>query len=178
MSPQSAICIFSMPLDFPSRPWYDKACSDLRHKPVHQHVVAQASAHDEQVEDLVGAEILMLGVEERQLQGIDDSAHGVDDAARQKPGEAGRRQGADDLGERQDAHPAHSDVNQGREPLGAGNPAGVDDDAHNGNAPDQTQQDPAGLVAQHDHAYRSVGAGDEDEDHHVVQFAQKLVDFG
>ena len=51
-----------MPLDFPSRPWYDKACIDLRHKPVHQHVVAQASAHDEQVEDLVGAEILMLGV--------------------------------------------------------------------------------------------------------------------
>ena len=56
-----------MPLDFPSRPWYDKACIDLRHKPVHQHVVAQASAHDEQVEDLVGAEILMLGVEEREL---------------------------------------------------------------------------------------------------------------
>lgn len=166
-----------MPLDFPSRPWYDNACIDLRHKPVHQHIVAQASAHDEQMEDLVRAEILVFGVEERQLQGVDDAAHGVDDAARQEPGKAGSGQGADDLGERQEAYPAHGDVNQGREPLGAGDPAGVDDDTHDGDSPDQTQQDPAGLVAQHNHAHRSVGAGDENEDHHVVQFAQKLVDF-
>ena len=46
-----------------------------------------ASAHDEEVEHFVGAEELMLCIEEWQLQGIDDTANGVDDAARQQPQE-------------------------------------------------------------------------------------------
>ena len=44
-----------------------------------------ASAHDEEVEHFVGAEELMFRIEDRQLQGIDDTAHGVDDATGQKP---------------------------------------------------------------------------------------------
>ena len=35
------------------------------HIPIHHHVMAEASAHDEEMEDLVGAEIFMLRVEDR-----------------------------------------------------------------------------------------------------------------
>ena len=44
-----------------------------------------ASAHDEEVEHFVGTEELMFRIEDRQLQGIDDTAHGVDDATGQEP---------------------------------------------------------------------------------------------
>ena len=42
------------------------------------------------MEYFVGAEELMLCIEEWQLQGIDDTANGVDDAARQQPQERRR----------------------------------------------------------------------------------------
>ena len=63
------------------------------HISVHHHVMAEASAHDEEMEDLVGAEIFMLRVEDRQFQRVDDSADGIDNAACQKPAEGGGRQG-------------------------------------------------------------------------------------
>ena len=47
----------------------------------HRHKVACASAHHKQVEDLMGAKARVTGIEERQLQGIDDAAHRVDEAA-------------------------------------------------------------------------------------------------
>ena len=50
------------------------------HISVHHHVMAEASAHDEEMEDLVGAEIFMLRVEDRQFQRVDHTADGVDDA--------------------------------------------------------------------------------------------------
>lgn len=49
--------------------------------------MAEASAHDKQVEDLMGAEILVSGIEERKLQCIDDTADGVDDASGYEPQE-------------------------------------------------------------------------------------------
>ena len=49
-----------------------------------------ASAHDEEVEHFVGTEEFMFRIEDRQLQGIDDTANGVDDAARQQPQERRR----------------------------------------------------------------------------------------
>ena len=56
------------------------------HISVHHHVMAEASAHDEEMEDLVGAEIFMLRVEDRQFQRVDHTADGIDDAAGEKPG--------------------------------------------------------------------------------------------
>ncbi len=50
-------------------------------KSVHHDIVAEAPAHDEQVEDLVGTKMFMPGVEQRQLQGVDHTAQGVDDPA-------------------------------------------------------------------------------------------------
>ena len=138
--------------------------------------MAETAAHDEEMEDLVRSEIPVPVVKQGELHGIDDSPQGVDDAAGQKPEKSRLRQGLDDLGDGQNAHPAHGDVYEGGEPLGAGDPAGVDQDAHCGDSPHQGQQGPAGPVAQDDHADRGVGSGNEDEDHHVIDFPQQPVD--
>ena len=63
-----------------------------------------ASAHDEEVEHFVGAEELMFRIEDRQLQGIDDTAHGVDDAAGQQPEKSGRGQSFQQRPEYQDTY--------------------------------------------------------------------------
>ena len=49
---------------------------------IHKDKVTDTSTHHEQVEDLMGAEVTVFLVENRQLQGVDHAAHGVDDAAR------------------------------------------------------------------------------------------------
>ena len=49
-----------------------------------------ASAHDEEMEHFVGAEEFMLCIEDWQLQGIDDTANGIDNAAGQQPEEGGQ----------------------------------------------------------------------------------------
>lgn len=61
----------------------------LSHELVHHDIMAETAAHDEQVEDLVGAEVFVPGIENRQFQGINDAAHRIDDAAGQKPSESG-----------------------------------------------------------------------------------------
>ena len=43
--------------------------------------MTEASAHNEQVEEFMGTEILESGVEHLQLQGVDNAADGVDDTA-------------------------------------------------------------------------------------------------
>ena len=96
-----------------------------------------ASAHDKEVEHFVGAEELMLRIEDRQLQGIDDTACGIDDATGQKPEECGRGQGLQQRPEDQDTYPAHGNVDHRGKPLRTGDPAGFHDHAHSGNAPHQ-----------------------------------------
>ena len=66
----------------------------------------------------MGAEVTVFLVEDRQLQGVDHAAHGVDDATRQKPSEGLARKGRDDLSKGEHADPAHGNVDQGRKPLG------------------------------------------------------------
>ena len=146
------------------------------HISVHHHVMAEASAHDEEMEDLVGAEIFMLRVEDRQVQRVDHTADGIDDAAGEKPCESGRCESGNDLADRHDAYPAHRDVDHGGEPLRAVDPEGIDDDAYDGDAPDKGQHPVAGLISEDDQAHRCVGSGDQDEDHHVVDFPKDLID--
>ena len=138
--------------------------------------MAEASTHDEEMEDLVGAEILMLRIEDRKLQRIDHTADGIDDAAGEEPCESGRSESGNDLADRHDAYPAHRDVDHGREPLRAVDPEGIDDNAHDGNAPDKGQHPVAGLISEDDQAHRRVGSGDQDEDHHVVDLPENFVD--
>ena len=66
--------------------------SPLCYKCVHHHIMADTSAHDKQMENLMGAEVLVAGIKERKLQGVDDAAYGVNDTAGQKESEAYCRQ--------------------------------------------------------------------------------------
>ena len=52
---------------------------------IHYDIMAEASGHDEEMEDLVGTEVLVAGVEDRKLQGVDNAAHGIDDASGKEP---------------------------------------------------------------------------------------------
>ena len=59
---------------------------------VGEDIVANAAAQNEEVEDLVGAEVLVDRVKDGELQRIDHAARRVDDAADEKPQECGEGQ--------------------------------------------------------------------------------------
>lgn len=63
-------------------------CHVLKHK----NEMAEASGHDEEVKNLVGAEAFVAAVENRKLQGIDYSAGGINDSPGQKPAESSGRE--------------------------------------------------------------------------------------
>ena len=69
--------------------------------------MAHAPSHHKQMENLMGAEILMPGIEDWQLQRIDDAAHCVYNPAGQQPTEGLPGQRIDNLGKSQDAYPSH-----------------------------------------------------------------------
>lgn len=142
---------------------------------VHHNEVADASAHDEEVEDLVGAEVFVACIEEGKLQCVDDAAYGVDDAAGQKPSESGRGEGVEDLGEGQYADPAHGNVQYGGEPFRAGDPECFYQDSGQCDAPYECAQAVAGSAAQYDQTYGGVGTCDEDEYHHVIDLSENPV---
>ena len=138
--------------------------------------MTQTAAHDKQVEDLMGAKVFMPGVEDGQLQCVDNAAYGIDDASGQHPHKPGFGHGAEDLCNGKHAHPAHGNVYEGRKPLGTGDPQRVYKDPGSGDSPDQGQERPAGLVTQDDHTNRGISSGNEDKDHHMVNLPQHLVD--
>lgn len=57
----------------------------LCHIQVHKDKMTDASAHYKQMENFVGAKVFMFGIKDRQLERIDDAAHGIDDTTCQKP---------------------------------------------------------------------------------------------
>ena len=81
-----------------------------RHKYIHNNKVADASGHDKQMKDFMGAEVFMTGIKNRKLQRVDNAAYGIDDAASQEPSEGCRGKGVQKLGESQYAQPAHGNV--------------------------------------------------------------------
>lgn len=130
------------------------------HIHIHKDKMADAAAHDKQVEDLMGAEIFVVGVEEGELQCVDHTAHSVDDASCQQPQEGGGGQSVKQLAEHQDADPAHGDIDQGGKPFGTSDPESLDQHTNNSDAPDQGQHGIAQRTAQNDQAYRRIGTGD------------------
>lgn len=88
--------------------------------------MADTSAHNEEMEYFVGAETLVLGIEYRKLQCIDDAAYGIDDSACQKPKESSMRKRVEELSEYKQAHPAHGNIDDGGEPFWTGNPECLD----------------------------------------------------
>ena len=138
--------------------------------------MAEASAHDEEMEDLMGAEIFVFRVEDRQFQRVDHAADGVDDATGEKPCESGRCESRHDLADRHDAYPSHRDVDHRGEPLRAVDPEGIDDDAHDGDAPDKGQHSVASFISEDNQAHWCICSGDQNKDHHVVDLPKDLID--
>lgn len=56
-------------------------CGSLCYIAVHEYKVACAACHAEKVEDFMGAEVLVDGIEKRQFQGVNDTSDGINDAA-------------------------------------------------------------------------------------------------
>ena len=86
--------------------------SGLRYESIHHNIMAEASTHNKEMENLMGAEVLVPGIKDWKLQCIDDASHGINDASGQKPAESGSGQSQDNLLESQDADPAHGNINQ------------------------------------------------------------------
>ena len=142
----------------------------------HHHIMAETSAHHKEMEDLMGTEILMFGIEDRKFQGVNDAADGINDTAGQKPSECARCQGCDDLFDRGETYPAHGDVDQGGEPFRTVDPECVHQNADGRDGPNQSQEAVADRIAEDDQADRSVGSCDQDEDHHVIDLAKYFID--
>ena len=116
----------------------------------------------------------MFCIEDRQLQCVDDTSDGIDDAAGQEPAETCTRQVVKDRHESEYAQPAHSDIDYRRNPFRAGDPAALEDHTDNGNGPDKRTENISGAAMKNDEAYRGIAAGDHDEDH----FFQAAVHLG
>lgn len=72
--------------------------------------MAYAAAHHKEMEDFMGTEILMSGIEYRQFQRINNAANCIDNASGQKPSEGLGRKGIDNLRKSQNAYPAHGNI--------------------------------------------------------------------
>ena len=131
--------------------------------------MTEASGHDEEMEDLVRTEVLVAGIEDRKLQGVDDAAHGVDDATGQKPAKGYGAQRTEDLRQAHEADPAHADIDDRRKPFWTGDPAGLDQDAYGSDRPDNDTHQRSDTVTERYHTKRCVGTGNKKENHDVIQ---------
>ena len=164
---------------FPDRPACQRSERQILHicDIEHDNEMAEASAHDKQVEDLMGAEILVSGIEERKLQCIDDTADGVNDASGYEPQEGCGGEGGYQRHHGEDTEPSHGNIDQRGKPFGTGDPEGFDQDACNGGPPYENKERDACGVPKGNHADRRIASGNQDKDHHMVDFSQKPVDF-
>ena len=144
-------------------------------KYIHNDKVAEAAAHDKQMEDFMGTEIFVPSVKYRQLHSVNNAADGVNNAAGQKPQKSACGQCVQNPGKRQEANPAHANIKDRRNPLGAVDPKGFKNNACQGNGPDQNQHSVANGAAYGDNAYRRIGSGNKDKDHHMIQLFQTPV---
>ena len=151
-----------------------RQCSD---KKEHDDKMAEAAAHDKQVENFMTAEIRMGRIEKRKLQSVNDAADRIDDAAGQQPGKLCDRQCVKQLGEGKDACPSHGDIQDGRNPFRTEYPECFDQDSGNGKCPYDCQKDESGSAAKYQQTDRSVTSGNEYADHHVVDFFKDCIYF-
>lgn len=89
---------------------------------IHKDKMTNAATHDKQMENLMGTEIPVSVIKNRQLQGINHAANRIDDAAGQKPEKGAVRKCAPQLAENAEADPSHRDIDNRREPFRTGNP--------------------------------------------------------
>ncbi len=140
--------------------------------------MADAASHNKEMEDLMGAEVFMPVIEDRELQGIDNSSDGINNSTGQKPHKSRRRQGIDKLGKGEHAGPAHGDIYHGGEPFGTVNPEAGYNDTDKSKAPDQCKHDHSGTPSQGNEADGSISSGNQDIDHHVIKLFKPEVGLG
>ena len=143
----------------------------------HCYIVAQASGHDKHVEDFMGSEELVSGIEDRKFQCVNNSADGVDDAACHQPYKGCFGKGLYQRNHGKDAEPAHGNINHGGEPFRAGDPECFDQHADNGGSPYQSQKWITNCIPERNDADGSIASGNKDEDHHMINFPENAVDF-
>ena len=147
------------------------------YKEIHYNKMAHTSQHDKNMKYFVGAEILMLRIEDRKFQGIDHTADGVNDSAGQKPVKASPWESMKNRYECQDTQPAHGDVQYRRKPFGAGDPTAFQNHSQYGNCPYQCTQNISDVIMKNNETYRSVAACNHNENHHMIYFAETPVYF-
>lgn len=62
-----------------------RAKKSLRNIQIHKNEMTDTAAHDEQMKDLMGTEVTVPAVKNRELQRIDDTARRINDAACKQP---------------------------------------------------------------------------------------------
>lgn len=115
-------------------------------KEIHYNEMAHTSQHYENMKYLMRSKIFMFCIEDRQLQCVDDTSDGIDDAAGQEPAEPCAGQVVEDRNEGQNTEPSHSDVDYGGEPFRAVNPAALKDHSDDSNSPYKCTEDIAGAA--------------------------------
>ena len=139
--------------------------------------MTQAAPHDEQMKNFMGTEILVSGIKDWKLQGVDHAACRVDDTTSQKPAKSGFGQCVDDREKGQDTQPAHGDVQYRRKPFGAGDPTAFQNHSQYGNCPYQCAQNISDTIMKNYETYRSVASCNHNENHHMIYFAETPVYF-
>lgn len=119
-------------------------------KEIHYNEMAHTSQHYENMKYLMRSKIFMFCIEDRQLQCVDDTSDGIDDAAGQEPAEPCAGQVVEDRNEGQNTEPSHSDVDYGGEPFRAVNPAALKDHSDDSNSPYKCTEDIAGAAVKDD----------------------------
>lgn len=147
------------------------------HEEVHNDKVTGTAQHNENMKDFVGAKVLVVGIEKRKLQSIDDAADGVDDTARQKPSKSRSGERVEDGNKGQNTQPSHSDIEHGGYPFGTGDPKCLQKDSADGNCPHGGTQGVAKSASQNDETDGCVAASDHNGYHHMVHFAQPPIHF-
>ncbi len=137
---------------------------------------AAAASDDEEVEDLVVAEDPRVGV--GALGGVDDGARRVEEAAGGDEQGAGRPHRVPELGEGDDGDPAERQVDQRRDPLRVVDPDHLDDRAGDRADPDDDQDRVGERAVEDEQGEGRVGAGDEEEDHRVIEPAHPAAHVG
>ena len=120
----------------------------------------------------MGAEEFVLSVKNGKLQGIDHTADGIDDTACQKPAEGSMREHVPECSEDTETYPAHGNVDNGRKPLGTGDPAGFQNHAKKGDSPYYGKKCVAQLSAEDDQTDRCIGTCDQHKDHHMIDLTK------
>lgn len=140
--------------------------------------MAGAAEHNENMKDFVRSEILVSGIKDRQLQGVDHTADGVDDPTSQQPAKSGFGQCVDDREKGQDTQPAHSNVQYRGNPFGAGYPESLKKDSKDCSGPYQGAKGVSNRIVKDDQADWGVASCYHNKDHHMIQLFQAAVDLG